>query len=77
MKATMFFLGLALLVAVAVEAAPMEEEMTVESAARFLRELTDSVEVETRKLKPCADCCYDGRSETAKALCCVTFGGLC
>merc|ERR1712121_227638 len=30
-----------------------------------------------RKLRPCADCCYDGRSETAKALCCATFGALC
>merc|ERR1711872_1012692 len=81
MKVAILCLVLALFVAI--EAAAIEAE---NDGRRFADEETYMKESEpavayarmvVRKLRPCADCCYDGRSETAKALCCATFGGLC
>merc|ERR1711872_1057315 len=84
MKVAILCLVLALFVAI--EAAAIEAENAEKRALGCADEETYMKESEpaaayarmvVRKLRPCADCCYDGRSETAKALCCATFGGLC
>merc|ERR1712133_87366 len=72
MKATMFFLGLALvlMVAIVVEAAPPgENEMAEESGHSVLR-------AAIQKIRPCRDCCYSHKG-LFRLTCCATFGVEC
>merc|ERR1712168_280030 len=77
MKAALFCLVLALIVAI--EAAPVEEaeaEMKIETRADAEAFLRRYLNIEERKIDPCADCCR-GKADLGRAVCCASFGTLC
>merc|ERR1712183_79335 len=77
MKTALFCLVLALIVAI--EAAPVEEaeaEMKIETRADAEAFLRRYLNIEERKIDPCADCCR-GKADLGRAVCCASFGTLC